>query len=238
MFTPEFWTYTLGDNILVTPMVDSSSNVVVFFPKGKWVDYFNHDRIIEGGQTMTLNYTSYDQFPVFYKVGSILPFNITSDHVNLFGNSRTNRGYLTIAIHYPHDNTEQVQDIESHGIQVRYIKNTADNTLSVSISAPNSFRKDFKNLKFLLDIRGMVPSSSGYKISQYSFYEKEYVNLQRVDTVESFNGNIPSFGSYVHIPISKYTVFNSKNQIVDSQKHQPVLIKLHDIIRGVKLVIQ
>lgn len=221
-------------------MVSSSPVVVVNFPSGsKWVDYFDNSITFAGGAVEAFNYTEFNQFPVFYRAGSIIPLNITSDYVNTFGNSQTHKGYLTLAIHYPSNDVEEQQTIYSHGIKVTYQRDSKDNTMRVSITAPNNFRPDYKNMKIMLDIRGLMPSvKSGFKISQYSYYDNKYVDLDRRASVKEFSSDNQSFGAFYQEDVKSYRLVDGLNKVKQSLKHQRLMIKLHDIIRGVKLVIQ
>ncbi|KAG2392367.1 hypothetical protein C9374_012619 [Naegleria lovaniensis] len=242
LFTPDTWSYILGKDILVTPMLSASPNVVVTFPTGKWIDYFNHDVVFDASGPAVFNYSTFEQFPVFYRAGSIIPLNITTDYVNTFGNSKTHGGYLTLAIHYPSENSENEQTIYSHGIHVKYQRDASSSVMKISISAPNNFRSDYKNLKIMLDIRGLRSSSkNGFKISQYSFYEQKYVDIPQYSSVKEFSkaGKYDVFGGFLQSPV---TTFDTIDKVQNNQKltlkHEPLLIKLHELVRGVELVIQ
>ena len=225
----------MGNDILVTPIVDSSQKADILFPSGKWVDFWNQKVIFEGNTRVVLNYTSYETFPVFHRAGSILPLNITTDYVNLFGNSM-NEGYLTLAIHYPIEDEEQVQVINSHGIEVRYRKDSKTNVMTVSISAPNQMRSDYKNMKYLLNIRGLLPTfGNEYKISQYSFYDQKYLDIPRMTYERHFT---KAQTSYLQNEVEIYQVKSHTTQKSTLYKHQQVWIKVHDAMRGVKLTIQ
>ncbi|MBN2786254.1 MAG: DUF4968 domain-containing protein, partial [Pontiellaceae bacterium] len=74
---PEAWTkdkqYYFGDWLLVAPALSASStDVSVWLPEGKWVDFFNPTVSYDGGQTITVT-ASLDEIPVFVKEGAIIP---------------------------------------------------------------------------------------------------------------------------------------------------------------------
>ncbi len=63
--------YLLGDELLVSPVVDSTDSATTYLPPGHWVDYFS-GKVYSGGQTITNKYAIED-LPLFVKQGSILP---------------------------------------------------------------------------------------------------------------------------------------------------------------------
>ena len=68
--------YMFGDDMLVAPIYTPSQNGysgrTIWFPEGKWWDV-THARLIRGSQAFYSAYTL-DEFPVFYRAGSIIPF--------------------------------------------------------------------------------------------------------------------------------------------------------------------
>eukprot|EP01119_Soliformovum_irregulare_P022785 TRINITY_DN7855_c0_g1_i3.p1 TRINITY_DN7855_c0_g1~~TRINITY_DN7855_c0_g1_i3.p1 ORF type:complete len:201 (+),score=66.84 TRINITY_DN7855_c0_g1_i3:113-715(+) len=85
IFTPNSWNFKMGDDIFVSPVVESGNNFQVEFPgTDSWVFWFNSTQIFPGGSTSTFN-LNFTEFPVFRRVGSIIPMNITSKY-SLFGN--------------------------------------------------------------------------------------------------------------------------------------------------------
>ena len=68
--------YMFGNDMLVapiyTPQQNGYSGRKIWFPQGKWWDV-THSRLISGGQAFYSSYTL-DEFPVFYRAGSIIPF--------------------------------------------------------------------------------------------------------------------------------------------------------------------
>ena len=69
-FNQTDYSYILGDDIFVSPILDATSNVNVKFPAGSnWVYLFDKTKVYTGGSTVLMNF-SLDQFPVFAKQGS------------------------------------------------------------------------------------------------------------------------------------------------------------------------
>ena len=71
--------YMFGDDLLVTAIVapvDKDTGVVertIWFPEGKWFDMAS-GKMIEGNQTLTLNYTLAEN-PYYARAGAIIPMN-------------------------------------------------------------------------------------------------------------------------------------------------------------------
>ncbi len=63
--------YMMGESLLCAPFIDSSSERMVYFPRGNWYDY-NTNKKYEGGKTYTISMTL-EQIPMFVKDNSILP---------------------------------------------------------------------------------------------------------------------------------------------------------------------
>ena len=68
--------YMFGNDMLVAPIYSASRNGVstrnIWLPRGLWWDV-TENRLREGGGVFRANYTL-DEFPVFYRPGSIIPF--------------------------------------------------------------------------------------------------------------------------------------------------------------------
>ena len=64
------YSYLLGDDIFVTPVLDDIGNINVKFPAGSnWVYLFDKTKVYTGGTIVLLNFPI-DQFPAFAKQGS------------------------------------------------------------------------------------------------------------------------------------------------------------------------
>jgi alpha-glucosidase (family GH31 glycosyl hydrolase) len=68
--------YMFGNDMLVAPIYTASKNGIssrnIWLPTGQWWDV-TENRLRKGGSVFRANYTL-DQFPVFYRPGSIIPF--------------------------------------------------------------------------------------------------------------------------------------------------------------------
>lgn len=68
--------YMFGNDMLVapiyTPQVNGYSGRMIWLPEGKWWDT-TRSRLLNGNQSFYSSYTL-DQFPVFYRGGSVIPF--------------------------------------------------------------------------------------------------------------------------------------------------------------------
>lgn len=60
-----------GENLLVAPVVDSVYQREVFFPKGKWIDFFDGKKY-EGDSSYSFD-VPLDRLPLFVKSGSFIP---------------------------------------------------------------------------------------------------------------------------------------------------------------------
>ncbi len=66
------YTYLLGPDVFVAPILEASNNWTVRFPDGDdWIDLFDQEQVYEGGTTETLQ-VPLSEFPVFLRVGSEL----------------------------------------------------------------------------------------------------------------------------------------------------------------------
>ncbi len=66
------YSYTLGDDIFVSPFLVAGTDISVTFPAGsKWLYMYDETKIYDGGATENLS-VPYDEFPVFFKEGSPL----------------------------------------------------------------------------------------------------------------------------------------------------------------------
>lgn len=68
--------FMLGENILVTPVLDEGVNEVsVYLPRSDdW--YLNNGKFYRGGETVALNILPTDVVPYFVKAGTVLPLNV------------------------------------------------------------------------------------------------------------------------------------------------------------------
>ncbi len=94
---PNDYRYTLGDMLLVAPILDASSARDVALPAGRWYDWWDPaGAAIEGNQTLAGYAVPRERFPLFVKEGAILPMNVANDATGFGSAARANA--LTIAV--------------------------------------------------------------------------------------------------------------------------------------------
>jgi len=79
---PGTYQYTLGEDILVAPIVSESNERTIKFPAGEWIYLFDETKVYQQG-TQTLTFPM-DEFPAFIRKGAILPMQgdgITTVHI-------------------------------------------------------------------------------------------------------------------------------------------------------------
>ena len=65
--------YVLWNTFLVEPIFSESGFVEVVFPKGhKWIYYFNHDLVFDGGMTRNMG-IKLNETALFMRSNSIIP---------------------------------------------------------------------------------------------------------------------------------------------------------------------
>ncbi len=88
--------YMFGDDFLIAPIYQDSKINTVTLPKGKWRYFFEDNNLIEGPQTVEMEF-SMDEYPVFVKEGAIIPMNIKRDYTNI--GDKDSKGFTTILIY-------------------------------------------------------------------------------------------------------------------------------------------
>jgi alpha-D-xyloside xylohydrolase len=63
--------YMFGAEILVAPIYNSTGQRLVYFPAGRWVDYWTHE-VIEGPQTRQVE-ASFDTLPLYIRANALIP---------------------------------------------------------------------------------------------------------------------------------------------------------------------
>ena len=83
--------YLFGDNMLVAPVTapskDGYANQKLWLPEGDWYELAT-GTMLKGGEAATERAFALDEYPVYVKAGSILPF-YTDEVMNLNGNDET-----------------------------------------------------------------------------------------------------------------------------------------------------
>jgi alpha-glucosidase (family GH31 glycosyl hydrolase) len=94
---PGDYRYTLGDALLVAPILDATDTRDVPLPAGRWYDWWNAAGApIDGGQTLAAYSVPREQFPVFVREGAIIPATVASSVTNLGTPARSNS--LTVLV--------------------------------------------------------------------------------------------------------------------------------------------
>ncbi len=71
--------YMVGDSLMFAPLTAGNTQREVYFPQGKWVDFFSH-QIYEGGQAYQLK-ADVNQLLLFVKHNTLLPFAKPVEHI-------------------------------------------------------------------------------------------------------------------------------------------------------------
>ena len=103
--------FTIGESILVAPVMSAENTRTIYFPKGDWFNFWTDEKT-KGGKEIIWSGDLYN-FPVYVREGSIIPMEIKND-VSGFGSSASS-GFITIAI-WPKMNGEssfRLQDTEA-----------------------------------------------------------------------------------------------------------------------------
>jgi alpha-glucosidase (family GH31 glycosyl hydrolase) len=94
---PGEWEYIIGDQLLVAVMLQDESTRAVTFPKGDWIDYYDSTRVYHGPSEAQVA-VPMDRYPVFIRVGSVIPLDVANRHAGHGDNA--SRGAITLDI-YP-----------------------------------------------------------------------------------------------------------------------------------------
>ena len=90
--------FTIGTSLLVAPVIDTREWRKVYFPEGRWINFWDENEVIAGPKTIT--WSSYVEglwkFPLFIREGAIIPMEISNSYSG-FGWSES-KEYVTIAI--------------------------------------------------------------------------------------------------------------------------------------------
>jgi alpha-glucosidase (family GH31 glycosyl hydrolase) len=94
---PGDYRYTLGDALLVAPLLDASGKRSVALPAGsRWFDLWT-GAALDGGTTTTADFSADRQkLPVYIREGAIIPMNVEDD-VTAFGDAGS-KGALTVVV--------------------------------------------------------------------------------------------------------------------------------------------
>lgn len=95
--------FLLGDALLVGVMSDAEPRREIVFPAGEWLDYWDNRVQHHGGETVTVEVPE-ERSPVFVRLGSIIPLDVTNDAVQ--HGSAASKGWRTIDF-YPADQSSK-----------------------------------------------------------------------------------------------------------------------------------
>jgi len=127
--------YMFGDNMLIAPVtapVDSTgyARLKVWLPEGEWLEYAT-GTMLKGNQTLDRSFTM-DEYPVYVKAGSIIPYYTNAK--NLSGNDQA----VTVRV-FPGADKGEFTLYEDNGEDREYAATYATTKLSYSRSG-NSLR--------------------------------------------------------------------------------------------------
>lgn len=130
--------YTLGDMLLVAPILDATSARDVVLPAGRWYDWWEPSAAaLDGEQTLAGYAVPRDRFPLFVKEGSILPMNVASDATGFGSSARANA--LTIAV-WPSPSGNSTFDLVDEDLESTLISASAQALTITRQLRPTYFR--------------------------------------------------------------------------------------------------
>ncbi|MBE2215400.1 MAG: glycoside hydrolase family 31 protein [Opitutaceae bacterium] len=91
--------FTVGDALLVAPIINPERERMVYFPPGRWIDFWDEREVIEGPQTVRWAKgweESRWKFPLYVREGAIVPMEV-SNSVTGFG-SPESAGRVTLVV--------------------------------------------------------------------------------------------------------------------------------------------
>lgn len=98
--------FTVGENLLVAPFIEHNYTRKVYFPEGRWFDFWDDSKTYEGKSWITYN-KGWDgrllKFPLYIREGAIIPL-VVQNEVSGFGWKESTE-YITMAI-WPKLNAE------------------------------------------------------------------------------------------------------------------------------------
>lgn len=162
--------HQIGEDIF-TKAISSNNNFVKFtLPiNGEWIDFWDN-KYYKGGTLITKEY-SLDQFPLFFRAGSIIPMNIENSLTGI--GDCTMKGKEVILINSGTAKTTKTyhapigEGIEYNDIQIEY--DSINKRLNVSSKIKNDYIFIFKNVEKTTRINGNISSWR---------YDKEIKELQ------------------------------------------------------------
>lgn len=160
------WRYTLGGDIFIAPMVNNSLQRQIKFPPGAWLDYWDDDKLYEGGQTIDYN-VPVSRYPIFLKAGAIIPMQV--DDAETGHGSPASRGSLTFIV-YPTEKSERIFYLAPDD-SIRIESSQTADGIEINLSA--SLKKFIFRVKVSTEIKNVKLVSSGNFQMQESFIQFE-----------------------------------------------------------------
>jgi len=131
--------FTVGNTILVAPVMNSNVERSVYLPKGKWYELCDESKMIKGPKKINWNKgwgKSLYKFPVYIRQGAIIPMEISND-VTGFG-TVFSKGFITLAVWPKTEGESEFTLNDSEGPVVIQSRFSKDNRLIISWGKTNS----------------------------------------------------------------------------------------------------
>jgi len=91
--------FIIGRSLLVAPILDAGNTREVYFPEGRWIDFWNEKKVLTGKQTIKWTGDAKDNnwsFPLYIREGAIIPLEV-KNNVTKFGWEES-KDFVTFAI--------------------------------------------------------------------------------------------------------------------------------------------
>ncbi len=108
--------HLLGDDIFVSVMTEDSKKHVEF-PEGRWIDYWQQEKIHAGGSELDLE-LPLDRYPIYFRAGSIIPMNVRNA---VTGHGDANSAGATTVLIFPSGKSERTCHLPT-GDGIKYSK--------------------------------------------------------------------------------------------------------------------
>lgn len=90
--------FTVGESLLVAPIINGNPDRDVYLPAGEWFDFWNDRESVRGPARVYWfkGWTARDKFPLYVREGAIIPLEVTNEFSG-FGWAEST-GFVTLAI--------------------------------------------------------------------------------------------------------------------------------------------